>query len=55
VGRQAFTIRWTASQAVDFGTDGKMLIDTEENRWVVPQVEALPKPDRERFLQYVYW
>jgi hypothetical protein len=55
VGRQAFTIRWTASQAVDFGTDGKMLIDTEENRWVVPQVEALPKPDRERFLHYVYW
>ncbi|MFM8436127.1 MAG: DUF1854 domain-containing protein, partial [Planctomycetia bacterium] len=55
VGRQAFTIRWTASQAVDFGADGKMLIDTEENRWVVPRVEALPKPDRERFLHYVYW
>jgi len=55
VGRQAFTIRWTASQAVDFGAEGKMLIDTEENRWVVPRVDALPKPDRERFLQYVYW
>ncbi|MFM8496664.1 MAG: DUF1854 domain-containing protein, partial [Planctomycetia bacterium] len=55
VGRQAFTIRWTASQAVDFGADGKMLIDTEENRWVVPRVEALPKADREKFLHYVYW
>ncbi|MFY8221541.1 MAG: DUF1854 domain-containing protein, partial [Pirellulales bacterium] len=55
VGRQAFTIRWTASQAVDFGADGKMLVDTEENRWVVPQVDALPKPDREKFLHYVYW
>ena len=55
VGRREFTIRWTASQAVDFGADGKMLIDTEENRWVVPRIEALPKVDREKFLHYVYW
>ena len=54
-GRQGFTMRWTQSQAVDFGTDGKMLIDTEENRWVVRRVADLPKADRERFLQYVYW
>ncbi len=54
-GRGAFTMRWTQSQAVDFGVDGKMLIDTEENRWVVPRVSDLPRPDEERFLQYVYW
>jgi len=54
-GRRKFTMRWTQSQAVDFGTDGKMLIDTEDNRWVVRRVADLPKPDRERFLQYVYW
>jgi len=55
VGRGRFTARWTQSQAVDFGTDGKMLIDADENRWVIPQVDALPKPDREKFLHYVYW
>jgi ATP-binding cassette subfamily B protein len=55
VGRRTFTARWTQSQAVDFGEEGKLLLDTEENRWVVPCVDALPKPDRERFLQYVYW
>ena len=55
VGRQKFTTRWTGSQAIDFGPDGKMLIDTEENRFVVPQVSALPAPDREKFLHYVYW
>jgi len=55
VGRQRFTMRWTGSQAVDFGSDGKMLIDTEENRWVVPDVAALPAADREKFLHYVYW
>ena len=55
VGRRGFTTRWTQSQAVDFGDDGKLLLDTEENRWVIPRVDALPKADRERFLQFVYW
>jgi ATP-binding cassette, subfamily B, bacterial len=54
-GRQAFTMRWTQSQAIDYGAEGKMLVDTEDNRWVVPDVDDLPKPDRERFMQYVYW
>jgi ATP-binding cassette subfamily B protein len=54
-GPSRFTARWTQSQAVDFGPDGKLLIDAEDNRWVVPRINDLPKPDRERFLQYVYW
>ncbi|MFM8953801.1 MAG: DUF1854 domain-containing protein [Planctomycetaceae bacterium] len=55
VGRRRFTARWTQSQAVDFGTDGKMLIDADENRWVIPRIDGLPRPDREKFLHYVYW
>jgi hypothetical protein len=55
VGRRSFTARWTQSQVSDFGSDGKMLVDTEENRWVVPRVDGLPPADRERFLHYVYW
>ena len=54
-GRRSFTTRWTQSQAFDFGPHGKMLVDTDENRWVIPTVESLPDPDRERFLHYVYW
>jgi ATP-binding cassette subfamily B protein len=55
VGRRSFTARWTQSQVSDFGSAGKMLVDTEENRWVVPRLNDLPPADRERFLQYVYW
>ena len=55
VGRQKFTTRWTQSQVLDFGADGKMLIDTEENRYLIPSIEAMPKVDQDRFLQYVYW
>jgi ATP-binding cassette subfamily B protein len=55
VGRAGFTTRWTQSQAVDFGEEGKLLIDAEDNRWVVPDLAALPKADREKFERYVYW
>jgi ATP-binding cassette subfamily B protein len=54
-GRRRFTTRWTQSQGVDFGPDGKLLIDDEDNRWVVPRIDDLPKADRELFLQYIYW
>ncbi len=54
-GRGCFTIRWTQSQAVDFGPDGKLLIDVEDNRWVVPRIDDLSRTDRERFLEYIYW
>ena len=54
-GPGRFTTRWTQSQALDFGQDGKLLIDSEENRWVVPRVADLPTADRERFERYVYW
>ena len=55
LGREVFSMRWTQSQAIDFGDRGKLILDTEENRYVVPDVDALTPPDRERFLQYVYW
>jgi ATP-binding cassette subfamily B protein len=54
-GQSRFTARWTQSQALDFGVDGKLLIDTEDNRWVIPRLADLPKADRERFERYVYW
>ncbi len=54
-GPANFTMRWTQSQAIDFGEDGKLLIDTEENRFVIRDMDSLPARDRERFLQYVYW
>jgi len=28
---------------------------TEDNRYVNPDVDQLPKPDRQKFRQHVYW
>ena len=55
VGRQQFTCRWTQSKALTFGENGKLLIDTDDNRFIVADVEELEEGEREVFLQYVYW
>ncbi len=48
-------MRWTQSQAIDFGENGKLIIDTEENRYLIREFAALSTSDQERFLQFVYW
>jgi hypothetical protein len=54
-GREQFTMRWSQSHAQDFGEQGKLISDTEDNRYVIPDVDQLPKPDRQKFRQHVYW
>jgi hypothetical protein len=54
-GNTEFLMRWSSSQAVDYGECGKLIIDTEDNRYLIPDANALPPADRERFEQYVYW
>ncbi len=55
VGPQSFGMRWNQSQAIDFGTQGKMIFDVEDNRYVIPDIEALPQRDRDLFRRFVYW
>jgi ABC-type multidrug transport system ATPase subunit len=54
-GPVEFTLRWSQNQAIDFNERGKLLIDTEDNRFVVPDLATLPRADRDRFQQYIYW
>jgi ATP-binding cassette, subfamily B, bacterial len=54
-GPRRFTMRWSQSQVQDFGTSGKMLLDLDDNRFLVPDVQALPPKERELFQRFVYW
>lgn len=54
-GPRSFTMRWSQSQAIDFGREGKMLHDVEDNRFVIESVEQLPPRQRELFERFVYW
>jgi hypothetical protein len=48
-------MRWSQSQVQDFGDRGKILVDLDDNRFLVPDVEALPPKERELFQRFVYW
>ena len=37
------------------GESGKILLDLDDNRFLVPDIEALPAKEQELFLRYVYW
>lgn len=55
LGPQRFTLRWQGDRAQDYGKKGKMLLDTDENRYLIPDVEQLPARERRLFEQYIYW
>jgi hypothetical protein len=54
-GPRRFTMRWSQSQVQDFGERGKVLLDLDDNRFLVPDVETLPPRERDLFQRYVYW
>jgi ATP-binding cassette subfamily B protein len=55
LGPMEFTIRAQPDRAQDFGPRGKILLDTDENRYLVPDISALSERDRRLFLRYIYW
>lgn len=55
LGPMSFTIRAQSDRVQDFGEHGKMLLDTDENRYLIPDVEALSLSERRAFRRYVYW
>jgi hypothetical protein len=54
-GPRKFTMRWSQSQVQDFGERGKIMLDLDDNRYLVPDVDALPPRKRDLFQRYVYW
>ena len=54
-GRQEFMMPWRHDRAEDFGADGKVLLDVNDNRFIITDVQALPPKDQRRFTNYIYW
>ncbi|MCX7846776.1 MAG: DUF1854 domain-containing protein [bacterium] len=54
-GPMQFMMRWQSDRAQDYGPSGKMLLDSEENRYLIPDINALPEHERRLFLRHIYW
>ena len=54
-GAVRFLVRWKNDRAVDYGRRGKVLIDVNENRYVIPDLDQLPPRERDDFTRFIYW
>lgn len=54
-GPATFMMRWSQNQAQDFGPHGKMLLDVDENRFLLPDVTRLSPRERILFGRFIYW
>ena len=54
-GREQFIMRWRHDRAEDYSSNGKLLLDVSDNRYIVPDVAELPPADRRRLTKYIYW
>lgn len=54
-GAASFMMQWRYDSAVDYGQRGKVLIDLDENRYLIPNVAKLPTRQRNEFRRYIYW
>jgi len=55
LGPIQFMMRWQGDKAHNYGRAGKMIIDTDENRYLVPDVDKLSESERRLFLRHIYW
>ncbi len=54
-GPTRFLMRWSQNQAQDHGPRGKLLIDVDDNRYLVPDVDLLPARQQSLFRRFIYW
>jgi len=54
-GREIFAMPWRGDRAEDYGETGKVLLDALDNRYVIPDLQALPATERQALTRYVYW
>ena len=54
-GPEEFMMPWRHDRAEDFGSHGKVLLDSLDNRYILPDVRELPAADRRKFLGFIYW
>jgi len=55
LGPMTFVMRWAHEVAHDYGSGGKILLDVEENRYLIRNLAELPRDQRELFERYIYW
>ena len=54
-GDITFLMQSRYDRAVNYGRQGKILLDVDDNRFLIPDMDKLPDHQRQEFQRYIYW
>jgi len=54
-GPTSFLMPWRHNRATDYGRHGKILIDVDNNRYLIPDLQKLSPRELREFQRYIYW
>jgi len=54
-GREEFILPWRHDRTEEYDVHGKVLLDALDNRYIIPNVLALPERDRKELTRFIYW
>ena len=54
-GRESFVMRWQQNTAMDFGEQGKLLSDVDENLYLVRNIPNLSRREHRMYTRYIFW
>ncbi len=54
-GIEDFVMPWRQDRAEDYGTNGKVLLDALNNRYLIPDIDQLADKEKRLLLTYIYW
>jgi len=54
-GLEDFVMPWRQDRAEDWGDNGKVLLDSLNNRYLIPDIDKLSNTEKRNFKTHVYW
>jgi uncharacterized protein (DUF1015 family) len=54
-GIEDFVMPWRQDRAEDYGHSGKVLLDALNNRYLIPDIEALSEKEKRLLRTFIYW
>ena len=46
---------WRHDRAEEYGTQGRVLLDSLNNRYLIPDLDALTPKEKQLLVSFIYW
>ena len=54
-GYRKFAVRYEYNRVQEYSEHGRVVLDTDDNRYIIPDLRLLRSEERKAFTRYIYW